>query len=374
MISRKTTAVTAAGCRCSTPIRTAGCGAVDLAAAAGKFLGGGGGCPAPRGGQRAGLAFPGPEARSFDLTSPRRNRPASLQCAGLAFVSRARSFDLEVTAWAPSRLTSCIFHSGHTEAYEPLRSTRYPARTPFRDLAAPESARKPPVCRSGISRARSFDLEVTPWAPSRLTTCIFHSGHTEAYEPLRSTRYPAHTPFRDLAAPESARKPPACRSGISRARSFDLEVTAWAPSRLTSCIFHSGHTEAYEPLRSTRYPARTPFRDLAAPESARKPPVCRSGISRARSFDLEVTPWAPTRLTSCIFHSGHTEAYEPLRSTRYPAHTPFRDLAAPESARKPPACRSGISRARSFDLEVTAWAPSRLTSCIFRSGHTEAYE
>ena len=76
-------------------------------------------------------------------------------------------------------------------------------------------------------------------------------------------------------------------------------------------------------------------------------------ISRARSFDLEVTPWAPTRLASCIFHSGHTGAYEPLRSTRSSACAPFRDLAAPESTRKPPVCRSGISRARSFDLEVT---------------------
>ena len=57
---------------------------------------------------------------------------------------------------------------------------------------------------------------------------------------------------------------------------------------------------------------------------------------RARSFDLEVTPWAPTRLTSCIFHPGPTEAYEPLRSTLCPARTPFRDLAAPESAHMPP--------------------------------------
>ena len=99
-----------------------------------------------------------------------------------------------------------------------------------------------------------------------------------------------------------------CRSGISRARSFDLEVTPWAPTRLTSSIFHLGHTEAYEPLRSTRRPARAPFNHLAAPGSAHKPPVCRSGISRARSFDLEVTPWAPTRLTSSISRLGPEES------------------------------------------------------------------
>ena len=94
-----------------------------------------------------------------------------------------------------------------------------------------------------------------------------------------------------------------------RARSFDLEVTPWAPTRLASCIFHPGPTEAYEPLRSTLCPARAPFHHLAAPESTRKPLLHTRGISRARSFDLEVTPWAPTRLTSCIFHPGPEESY-----------------------------------------------------------------
>jgi len=65
---------------------------------------------------------------------------------------------------------------------------------------------------------------------------------------------------------------------------------------------------------------------------------------QARSFDLEVSPWAPTRLTSCIFHPGPTEAYEPLRSTLCPAHTPFRDLAAPGSTHKPVLHTRGISR------------------------------
>ena len=47
---------------------------------------------------------------------------------------------------------------------------------------------------------------------------------------------------------------------------------------------------------------------FAAPESTRKPLLHTRGISRARSFDLEVTPWAPARLTSCISHPGPEES------------------------------------------------------------------
>ena len=53
-------------------------------------------------------------------------------------------------------------------------------------------------------------------------------------------------------------------------------------------------------------------RRCRAPKSTRKPLPHTRGISRARSFDLEVSPWAPTRLTSCIFHPGPAEAYERL--------------------------------------------------------------
>jgi len=118
----------------------------------------------------------------------------------------------------------------------------------------------------------------------------------------------AGTTLNDFAASGSTRKPLLHTRGISRARSFDLEVTPWAPSRLTSSIFHPGPEEAYEPLRSTLCPARAPFRYLAAPESTRKPLLHTRGISLARSFDLEVTRWAPTRLTSCIFHPGPEES------------------------------------------------------------------
>ena len=48
--------------------------------------------------------------------------------------------------------------------------------------------------------------------------------------------------------------------------------------------------------------------DFAALESTRKPLLHTRGISRARSFDLEVSPWAPSRLTSCISHLGHEKS------------------------------------------------------------------
>ena len=47
--------------------------------------------------------------------------------------------------------------------------------------------------------------------------------------------------------------------------------------------------------------------DFAASESTRKPLLHTRGISGARSFDLEVTPWAPSRLTSSISHPGPEE-------------------------------------------------------------------
>ena len=66
--------------------------------------------------------------------------------------------------------------------------------------------------------------------------------------------------------------------------------------------------------------------------STREPLPHTRGISRARSFDLEVTPWAPTRLTSCIFHPGPEEASgvstlepgpaEQLRRAKLPPNRP----------------------------------------------------
>ena len=54
---------------------------------------------------------------------------------------------------------------------------------------------------------------------------------------------------------------------------------------------------------STR-PTPSPRRNL----HARKPAPHTRSNSKARSFDLGVTRWAPTRLTSCISHPGPEES------------------------------------------------------------------
>ena len=75
--------------------------------------------------------------------------------------------------------------------------------------------------------------------------------------------------------------------------------------------------------------------DLAASELTHKPLLHTRGISNARSCDLEVALWAPTRLTSCIVHPGLAEAYERRQLTLCPTRAPFHHLTAPESIRKP---------------------------------------
>ena len=112
----------------------------------------------------------------------------------------------------------------------------------------------------------------------------------------------------DFAASESTRKPLLHTRGICRSRSFDLEVTPWAPTRLTSCISHPGPEEASGASTLDPGPARQLRRVKLPPDSTRKPLLHTRGICRSRSFDLEVTPWAPTRLTSCISHPGPEEA------------------------------------------------------------------
>ena len=92
-----------------------------------------------------------------------------------------------------------------------------------------------------------------------------------------------------------------------RARSFDLEVAPWAPTRLTSCISRPGPEECSGASTLPPGPAQQFRRHKLSLESARKPLLHTRGISKARSFDLEVTPWAPARLTSCIFHPGLEE-------------------------------------------------------------------
>ena len=158
--------------------------------------------------------------------------------------------DLEVWVWAAGRLTPSTFPPAGQAASPTLGCGGYHGCATW-----PTKSRQ--FCKEGVAQA---------WQACKTRAC-------EPCAPGQNLifAYPSHA----LVAnpPEWTRKPLVCRSGISRARSFDLEVTTWAPTRLTSCIFHSGHTEAYEPLRSTRRPARAPFRDLAAPESTRKGPA-----------------------------------------------------------------------------------------------------
>eukprot|EP01048_Picozoa_sp_COSAG05_P026426 COSAG05_NODE_7204_length_843_cov_0.557796_1_plen_243_part_01 len=185
-------------------------------------------------------------------------------------------------------------HGSHGIARE--HAERPPGVHACAPLSASESTRKPLLHTRGISQARSFDLEVTPWAPSRLTSCIFHPGPEESSGASTLPAGPAKPPFRLKLPPESARKPLLHTRGISRARSFDLEVTPWAPTRLTSCISHPGPEESSGASTLAAGPTEPPFRLKLPPESARKPLLHTRGISQARSFDLEVTPWAPTRL------------------------------------------------------------------------------
>ena len=71
------------------------------------------------------------------------------------------------------------------------------------------------------------------------------------------------------------------------------------------------------------WPRTATCRLKLSPESARKPMLHTRGISRARSFDLEVTPWAPSRLTSCISHAGPEESSGAPTLPPGPAQPPF---------------------------------------------------
>ena len=90
---------------------------------------------------------------------------------------------------------------------------------------------------------------------------------------------------------------------------------------------------------------------FAAPESARKPLLHTRGISRARSFDLEVTPWAPTRLTSCISHTGPEESSGASTLPRGPhSHLPPQILPriGPQAAAAHPRHFPGQTRPNSW--------------------------
>ena len=308
------------------------------------------------------------------------------------------------------------------KAYEPLRSTRRPA-APFNHLTG--SIPCFPLCRSGISRARS-STAVTPQV-TRLTSSIFHSGHTEAYEPLRSTAT-RRAPFNHLTALDLPQASIA-QVCISRARSFDLAVTPSGADPTTSSIstIHTGHMS----LRSTRRPTahlQPPYRAGIGPQasivqvwhfpgqklrlggdalgadptyllylpfrshghmspSIDPPPrprtlqhltalrtvspqalLCRSGISGP--VDLAVTPQAPTRLTSSSSPFRSVGVYEPFdRPAAPPAHP---STTSPRRSTAVSLCRPGISPGQKLTWRYSGADPTHLP--IFHSGPHEGIE
>ena len=90
--------------------------------------------------------------------------------------------------------------------------------------------------------------------------------------------------------------------------------------------------------------------------SARKPLLHTRGICRARSSDLEVTPWPPTRLTSCIFHSGPEEASGASTLEPGPRAATFRLKLPPESARE---CRLVKWRKPALPLLTASGRPDK---------------
>ena len=134
------------------------------------------------------------------------------------------------------------------------------------------------------------------------------------------------------------------RTAVSGCSTTSNALMLFLSTHLSSHTFVA--SPSFTPFRTHLYPLWSPacppdwrlntatFRLKLSPESARKPLLHTRGISQARSFDLEVTPWAPTRLTSCIFHSGPEESSGastlPPGPTKPPS-APFRLKLCPES-------------------------------------------
>ena len=108
-----------------------------------------------------------------------------------------------------------------------------------------------------------------------------------------------------------------------------------------------------EPCRLAAFSDGSVRPALFSPQFACKHALHTRGISRARSFDLEVKPWAPTRLTSCIFHPGPAESsgastLEPgpaqqFRSVKFPPSRPA-SLSARARRRNPSKVAGGGQR------------------------------
>ena len=108
------------------------------------------------------------------------------------------------------------------------------------------------------------------------------------------------------------------------------------------------------------------------PESTCKPLLHTRGISRARSFDLEVTPWAPTRLTSCIFHPGPEESSgastlppgpaQPPSASNFPPNRPHKPLLDRPRRRSIATSLYRVADVRAFRRRGLGWGGA-LTGC-----------
>ena len=146
----------------------------------------------------------------------------------------------------------------------------------------------------------------------------------------------------DRSPTQPARPSPA----VQIDRSFGLEVTRWAPTRLTSCIFHPGPEEASGASTLEPGPAQPPFRLQSSPESARKPLLHTRGICRGQKLRLggDALGADPTYLLYLPFRSrGELRRID---LSAWPRTATLRLKLSLESTHKPPVCNCGISRSK----------------------------
>ncbi len=117
-------------------------------------------------------------ARAPSQISPCKNRLASLLCAIAASQGQKLRLGGDALGAGPTYLL--YLPSRSRGGLRRIYFGAWPRTAVSPRQIPPESTCKPLLHTRGISRAKSFDLEVTPWAPARLTSCTFHPGPAEA--------------------------------------------------------------------------------------------------------------------------------------------------------------------------------------------------